>query len=553
MDCRRQDICTDNGMQTHTSPHIYAMTLPGEDQTPRERISRRAELSARVAITALLYAAPAVIALHGCALSVTDPDIWWHLRTGQWILEHHAFPHTDPFSSFAAGHPWQAYSWLFELLVFFLYRWLGLGGLVAYTAGMVMAIAAAVFGLIGRLQSDFTKAALLTAAVMVAMCRLDTPRPWLFTVLLFVWEMDLLMTVRRTGRWIRLFWLPPIFALWANLHIQFIDGLLLLAVAAIEPALARWLDQPAPRLRTSAWLAAGTACALATLANPYGYRIYETAYRLASQRDVFDKVSELQAMPFRSASDFLLLFLALAAAGALARSRRFSIFECALLALAAILSFRSQRDLWFMAIVAGTALAAHLPSQPRVGRSLPAYGAPLAGAAAAALVAVGTIPLHVNNTHLETLLAQTMPVRAVEFVKKGGYGGTLYNTYNWGGFLIWSLRRPDSIDGRAALDGDERIDRFDATWDGEPKWRFDPELAAAGLVIAPRKTPLSQLLRMDPRFQLAYEDSVATVFVPRRKGGKRAAGVATLGDIGHAIAPVGRRQPMIFGRSPCAC
>lgn len=525
------------------------MSLAGAIGAPRRPLSRRAELISRTAIAALLYAAPGVIALRGCGLSVTDPDIWWHLRTGEWILRHHALPRTDPFSRFAAGRPWQAYSWLFELLVFFLYRWLGLGGLVAYTAGMAMAIAAALQGMIGRLQSDFTKAALLTAAVMVAMCRLYTPRPWLFTILLFVWEMDVLMTVRRTGRWLYLFWLPPIFALWANLHIQFIDGLLLLAVAAIEAPLARWFGQPAPRLRASAWCAAGAACVFATMANPYGYRIYGTAYQLASQRDVFDKVTELQSMPFRSGSDFLLLFLALAAAAALARSRHFPFFEAALLSLAAVLSFRSQRDLWFMAIVAGTALAAHLPQQRSVAHPSPGYAAPLAGVAAAALVAIAIIPLGVNSAHLETLLAQSMPVHAVEFIKESDYGGTLYNNYDWGGFLIWSLRRPDSIDGRAALDGDERIDRFAATWNGEPKWRSDPELTAAGLVIAPRKAPLSQLLRMDPRFQLAYEDSVAVVFVPRRTGRNRSAGVAALG----AAAPTGRREPMAAGRIPCAC
>jgi hypothetical protein len=38
----------------------------------------------------------------------------------------------------------------------------------------------------------------------------------------------------------------------------------------------------------------------------------------------------------------------------------------------------------------------------------------------------------------------------------------------------------------------------------------------AGVVIGPVKAPLNQVLRMDSRFQLVYEDKVAAVFVARR-------------------------------------
>src|SRR5262245_9169499 len=73
---------------------------------------------------------------------LTDPDLWWHLRTGQWIVEHRELPQTDPFSLYGQGRPWVAYSWLFELLLFGLYRLFGLAGPVFFTAGMWLAIAA---------------------------------------------------------------------------------------------------------------------------------------------------------------------------------------------------------------------------------------------------------------------------------------------------------------------------------------------------------------------------------------------------------------------------
>src|SRR5690349_17842256 len=73
----------------------------------------RVEVIRRLAMVVSLYTLPAIVAMQ----PVTDLDIWWHLRTGQWIFAHRAVPTTDPFSSFGMGKPWVAYGWLYELLV----------------------------------------------------------------------------------------------------------------------------------------------------------------------------------------------------------------------------------------------------------------------------------------------------------------------------------------------------------------------------------------------------------------------------------------------------
>jgi hypothetical protein len=101
----------------------------------------KADRIAQALLLAVLFAAPALMCLH--AANMNDTDIWWHLRTGEWILQHHAIPHADPFSGPNAGKPWAAYSWLFELLVTGMFHRFGLVGLLAYSAGMVLAIALA--------------------------------------------------------------------------------------------------------------------------------------------------------------------------------------------------------------------------------------------------------------------------------------------------------------------------------------------------------------------------------------------------------------------------
>jgi hypothetical protein len=74
---------------------------------------------------------------------------------------------------------------------------------------------------------------------------------------------------------------------------------------------------------------------------------------------------------------------------------------------------------------------------------------------------------------------------------------------------------PVTIDGRGAMYGDEAINRSVATWNAEPDWATDPQLGSAGVVIGPMKAPLTQVLRLDPHWRLAYEDKLAAVFVRR--------------------------------------
>jgi hypothetical protein len=105
-------------------------------------------------------------------------------------------------------------------------------------------------------------------------------------------------------------------------------------------------------------------------------------------------------------------------------------------------------------------------------------------------------------------------VAAVKFINENNYPGPIYNHFNWGGYLIWSLPRLlVSMDGRTNLHGDQRILRSVNTWSGVKGWESDPELMQARLVIGGVNHALTNLMRTDPRFKLVYEDDVAVVFV----------------------------------------
>jgi len=395
----------------------------------------------------------------------------------------------------------------------------------------VLAITVALHHLIKRLQRDFNLAIVLTFVASLALERLYSPRPWHFTILFFVLVVDIVMQARRTGNTRELFWLPVIFALWANLHIQFVDGLLVLGIALAEAVVLRWSkpmsqnrDMGHPGLRLGTVAVGMVASVAATLANPYGWHIYRTAYELASQPGVMDHIAELQSIPFRFFSDYCVLFLALGAAAVLAWRREVKVFETAFLIVAAYLSFRSRRDVWIVVTAASAILAEGIGAthSSRTERGMNGARKLWPGLLTAVVTGLicfcGMKMMHIGNMELGASLAKDMPVDAVRFVKDKRLSGPLFNDYAWGGYLGWGLQEQVSIDGRAGLQGTERLDRFGATWGAEPAWAKDPDLQKAAVVIGPVKAPLVQVLRMDPRFELKFEDKVAAVFVARPAG-----------------------------------
>lgn len=448
-------------------------------------------------------------------IGVIDTDLWWHMAVGRWIVDRRAIPHSEPFSGFGAGKPFEAYSWLFELIVFWIFKKLGLMGIMAFTSAMAASITAAVHHLVRRLNSMFLLGVGITFLSIFTMGRLYTPRPWLPSMLFFALELDILMRVRKTGESRELYWLPVIFAVWVNMHIQFVDGLVVLGIALIEAlAAARWTKiQTNFRARKMAFIFLG--CIAATLFNPYGLKIYKVAYDLVEQGAGLAQLPELTAIPFRSLDDWCVLLIALSAAIALARSSRHSFFEVALLAFSIVVSFRSQRDIWVLAIAGAGILASNLRERQTDQILLTASASPVIAVATAAFAALSFLLYGVNDSELETKLANSMPVRAVEKIQQQAWSGPLYNDYGWGGYLIWTLQQPVSIYGRNTVYGVEKVLRSNATWNASAGWDSDPDLVRSNLIVAKAGAPLVQLLRLQPCLETAYQDNVTVLFIPR--------------------------------------
>jgi hypothetical protein len=460
--------------------------------------------------------------------SVTDPDIWWHLRSGEWVLAHRAVPRADFFSYPAAGQPWTAYSWMFESLVALLFRRFGFTGIVFYELGVRVLLGISLFHLVRAQLGHFWWSAALTLAGLFTVSDLLGPRPGMISILFVMLILDILLSVTRSGR-TRLLWLiPAMFAIWANWHVQFVYGLFVLGVFACEPMLIGLSHShlkhegklEGDRRGNPLWLILGLSV-LATLANPYGVKLYAVIGGFAKRTAWLGQITEMGAPSFREPQHFVLLLLALAAAFTVGWRRNLRPLWrpvwLILLPCSALLSFRSQRDIWFLAVISVVVIADSVARPVKVSHPgvREHFGIAIF---TLAMLLVAYRRCGVSNDFLEMGVDGRFPEAAVRYVELQRLPGPLFNHFNWGGFLIWRLPQlPVNIDGRGEIYTPEQLARSIDTWKARPGWELDPDLRGANLVIAPREAPLAAVLRLDAHFELVYQDEQATVFRRKQK------------------------------------
>lgn len=455
-------------------------------------------------------------------LAVLDPDIWWHLRAGDWMVQNRSFPHTGIFSHTAANRPWMAYSWAYEVLLSRAYAWGSFVGMGLFGTVLTVAVALAVFCLLDRISHRFWAAWALSIVVYGAFLFNIAPRPVFFTVVLFSIFLTLLFEAQRSGRVQLLYWLPLIFVIWANIHIQFIYGLAVLGLFAginLLQRIAIWSriypdSLLKPKLPAAPLFAIFGTCVLAGCAGPYSYHLYQEAFVISQSKIMYRMIIELQALNFTFYNQYLELLLVIGAFFALGWQRKMDPFKLALLIFVSVFGFRTWRDAWFICVVSAAIIADFPAAEEK--RDQPLRISEWAGVAVASIL---LLLLTVRNTDFNTrgldhAISSEYPVDAVNFLRKNPVGGPIYNSFDWGGFLIFYMPQyPVSIDGRTDLYGDEADARYFSTQEADPSYKTDPTLNEAGVILLKNKVPLASMLPTDRRFRVIYKDDQATILV----------------------------------------
>ena len=494
---------------------------------------------------------------------VTDPDFFWHLASGRYIATFHRIPTHDVFSLTAQNHRWITHEWLTELL--FYGGWL-LGGphLLSLATGCIITLT---FGLVFRTALE-RHAPPLLAAPIVLLAALASAHTWgvrpqmLSVLLMALYGLAIARMLERRLSAPPL-WVAPTMVLWVNLHGGFIFGLALLSIATVGYVIEdHWvaarvrpkllplqadtetlavavgmgassrrtapLPPEDPKRQTSSdiqrCLLVLALTALATLVNPNGLAgaLYPISYLgdNASTRYIAEWVSPDFHKPQYLLFEGLFLLLLL---GAMASPRRAHFLDILVVLPFSYLAFQSVRNINLFAVLAAPIAAALIAQAlPLAWQKRRAPGALSRAKAMLNWICVLVIAAGVTIATADNIttkaqakaLAKSFPTGALSFITTHGLPARGFNSYNWGGYLIWNWypTRFVFVDGRPDMYGDRFMDRYVHIYSGDPSWQQVFQQNRLCYALVEPNSGIAGALRTAPGWKRRYQDSVAVLY-----------------------------------------
>jgi tetratricopeptide (TPR) repeat protein len=416
--------------------------------------------------------------------SLTDPDIWFHLRAGKEIAAGH-IPRVDTFSYPSAGRPYIDLHWLFQFVLYQIFRIGGEAALVWFACLVATATYWLIYRLARREAPAPLAAALVSLGIVLGSERLS-PRPEILTFFFLALTRWLL---RRHAEGSRRAWhlLPLVTLAWVNTEGLFVLGFGLMA--------ARLLDRPRDRVL---WRALALSLA-ASLINPYF--VQGALHPLV----LFTRINH--SLPIYSATigEFMSPFidralhpsvavypfyLGLLALGLLACGRWPRRSEILLLAVFVYLSLSARRNLALLPLIATPILARwltrldhHDSIHRRWGGLRPTLRRGLTAAAlVAALLAMFNFDLALVTERIfqraescQTFGPAPTPVAfargAARYLSENHVRGPIFSTFMAGSYFTWAYAaEPVFIDGRLEVHSAAHYERYLRIMQGGEDW-----------------------------------------------------------------------------------
>jgi hypothetical protein len=439
--------------------------------------------------------------------SMSTIDLTYQVRAGDWMLRTHHLLDVDTFTFTAHGMPWLNQQWLAQVVLAALYRVGGWAG-VSVTRGILTGISlGAIFLACRHAGASLRRAALLTVAGFLLAQYHMAMRPQMFGFALFCVALWLLEGRRDRPR--SIWFLPAIVAIWANVHGSFVLGPLLGGLAWLEDRRDR-----SPVARTT--LLATVAASLATLLNPFGWRVLSYTVEIGTNSTIRNLISEWRpttitmgagAAFFASVAAIVLYF---------SRSQR-AIPWLTLLRLGIffVVALPAIRGVMWWAAAAPVAVAGVLPPPKRASHvGVPAMNVLIILLVAAALVIA--IPRN-GQTVIGDPILRDAPAGLSAAVRDDlEPGSRVFASQIWGSWVEFA--NPSTlvfVDARIELYSTQVwIDYFNASgaregWESIlDRWSVD-----AALLDPEQAGSLIAWMRTSPQWELAYQDADGYLFV----------------------------------------
>ena len=447
-----------------------------------------------------------------------DSGTGYHIRTGDYILDHHSVPRTDIFSFTRPDAPWFAWEWLASAMYAALFRWGSMKGVILISAAIIaLSILVLMFHMIRRGSNALVALLLIHLGVGASSIHF-LARPHIFTILFAAITMWLLDEDR-------VWWLVPLTALWVNVHGGFVAGLMCIAAFGVGRAIEKWSFQPLLR-----YGGVGMACLAASIINPYGLREHLHILEFLREKWIFDLVEEYQSPRFHSTGSLyfeILLVMGLLVCGWLISRKRFA--HALIMLLWAHYALVSVRHIPIFVVVALPPLSealtelwnrytARSDARSAIGvlATLARDHAPGLGRisvwSAAFLAFLLFVPLGGAwpTDFPETSYPTAFVTRHADLISHS----RIFATDRWSDYLTFRFypRQRIFIDGRGDFFGEQISKDYFSALNGGQDWKQTLDRFDVGVVMVPSPSGLASVLRERRDWRLVDDDGTAALF-----------------------------------------
>ncbi len=460
------------------------------------------------------------------AIKVWDIDFWWHIAAGRNILENGAIPNVDPFGVYDANNIWGQTilksQWLGQVILYSVFHWFDLDGIIYLRAGLLTVCVALVYIRCRMADTAGSYALLLTSLAGLAILHHTGERPQLFSFLYFSLIFLLLDAYTRSGKSWLLYLIPAVMLLWSNTHGGAVLGEVALGLYGagylIKHRIASGRTFTA---KSRPMLIIVFLSAVVLVLAPNGFTTFEHLIALESN-PIRDRTSEY-ASPLEVGKVALFYWafvvVALAALPGFINAKYWNLGG--LVVAIGVISLTGYRYIPFFVLMAAPYIAASLQ------RIFEDYRPPqLLSNVAILTVALACLGWGYRQDLVfqHGISADRFPAGAVTFIGDNKLSGKIFNTMNWGGYLIWNLSPTITpyVDGRM-LDPKRIVPYTHILWT-TPEGRqffeqeqFNLALIPYGNIYTGERYPLVSYLSQSPEWQAVYQDAISYLFVKRNR------------------------------------
>jgi hypothetical protein len=498
-----------------------------------------------------------------------DPDMFWHLKNGELMVQYQTFPHADWYSYTMSDYPYVDFEWLTEVLMFFIWKMSGYGGLSVIFALIITTT----FGVLlpkSIIKAPYYLTYFLAFSGAYISAHTFGARPQVlshFDVALLLY----LIAKYNQNDQSKIVWsLPIIFLLWANLHGGFVIGIgFMIIYILLEKFLitqnkrfpgGEWLKLYNP-LSPEAWKKLACSFALSlplTFLNPYGWRMYYEAYKAIT--DTYDKsyIMEWLSPNFHNTEGFIFGFYVIFIFIALMIFKKIDLFSFVLIPLALFFAFQALRNIPFFTLIAVPFLANSMSDLENIFFDLMnkkfiaistaillIFFLPITNKTAAAVKTF-------NDPQAQAEKGE-FPAEALNFLLNHPeyHNKNIYNFYAWGGYILHNAKCSSFASPSQSASDDQGKASEDKQMTNDNKIQCGPKVFIDGrmsywilddrqilkdyieienihdgweklidqyniqIIFLNKKTVLARSLKFNNKWEKKYEDDIAIIYEKR--------------------------------------